>query len=576
MKKQKKNLLVDIYFIIAFICLVLIIPNVSNAWDSFDESNLAVSNIITDGAKLKGFDIEFTLSDSYEERITQTCNCCLILQTTRFYQTGGTTGNGDFTNLGNICAEYKFNSFAEVLSDSKFCKERGIVYALPSDGTTFNGFGDYSTITKTLSNLDINTNTINTYYLYLWVDYEGIYPEVLIGTVEVSFGDIMINGSSEKTVATVTDSREVIKKVEIENANLELKVDERPTFSSRIKDNSDIMKLDETFMALNRMSTLSADEEVYSDEDGLVKDYKYFHIIDLTIAEDANFKFDDTTKVYINGVEKEIAYLPPGSAHTMTIANEGEVIIPEGYVEPAELDEDFARAQRVTLEKIILQAIKDGKVKYNDEETEEIVQEALENGKEVYVEFEVSETISKNQARYYFIDEDAFSGINSKIGEGQKLGAYYIMGIIVYVDGDWVGYIAEIETPLSVTVPLPNGLPKLDENYERIWKVIRYHDGIAEVIDAKCTDNGISFENGKFSEFAAIYEDVKIEKTGKAKAEEQKLEEKAITDNTTNDENLGKSSSNPKTGDNIRVWISLMIISMLGVAVTTKFTKNRK
>ena len=36
------------------------------------------------------------------------------------------------------------------------------------------------------------------------------------------------------------------------------------------------------------------------------------------------------------------------------------------------------------------------------------------------------------------------------------------------------------------------------------------------------------------------------------------------------------TSNNPKTGDNIAIWISLMVVSMLGVAGTIKYTKKRK
>ena len=47
-----------------------------------------------------------------------------------------------------------------------------------------------------------------------------------------------------------------------------------------------------------------------------------------------------------------------------------------------------------------------------------------------------------------------------------------------------------------------------------------------------------------------------------AKAEETKTEE--------------STSNNPKTGDNIAVWISLMVVSILGVAGTVKFVKKNK
>ncbi|MBR3325118.1 MAG: LPXTG cell wall anchor domain-containing protein [Clostridia bacterium] len=33
---------------------------------------------------------------------------------------------------------------------------------------------------------------------------------------------------------------------------------------------------------------------------------------------------------------------------------------------------------------------------------------------------------------------------------------------------------------------------------------------------------------------------------------------------------------NPKTGSNITLWTSLMLISMIGIAVTLKFLKKKK
>ncbi|MBQ3408326.1 MAG: InlB B-repeat-containing protein [Clostridia bacterium] len=56
------------------------------------------------------------------------------------------------------------------------------------------------------------------------------------------------------------------------------------------------------------------------------------------------------------------------------------------------------------------------------------------------------------------------------------------------------------------------------------------------------------------------------------------------TNNNTNNSNdtnntekaTEKNSNNPKTGDNIAIWIGLMLVSMLGVAETIKFIKKRK
>lgn len=45
---------------------------------------------------------------------------------------------------------------------------------------------------------------------------------------------------------------------------------------------------------------------------------------------------------------------------------------------------------------------------------------------------------------------------------------------------------------------------------------------------------------------------------------------------TTTTETVTTTSNNPKTGDNIAIWISLMVISMLGIAGTVKFVKKNK
>ena len=48
------------------------------------------------------------------------------------------------------------------------------------------------------------------------------------------------------------------------------------------------------------------------------------------------------------------------------------------------------------------------------------------------------------------------------------------------------------------------------------------------------------------------------------------------TVNKTTDTTQKANTSNPNTGDNIAIWISLMVIAMIGVAGTVKFVKRNK
>ena len=51
-------------------------------------------------------------------------------------------------------------------------------------------------------------------------------------------------------------------------------------------------------------------------------------------------------------------------------------------------------------------------------------------------------------------------------------------------------------------------MPAVSEGYERSYKMIRYHNGVADVLDA--TDNGdgtISFKSRLFSTYVLVYND---------------------------------------------------------------------
>ena len=461
-----------------------------------------------------------------------------------------------------------------------FCEDNEIIYASPNDEVGFPAFGDKTSISRTISNLSINTNKYETYYVYLWVDNNSkVYPELSVAEIQVNYGEVFIYDHNGEIVKTIEDSREVIDKVEIEDVNLNLKVGEAPTFSANIKNNDGSIKLIETFLSLDRASVLTTDEEFYSYEDVLVKDLKYIHVLDLEILESANKKFDETTKFFINGVKTDPVYMSAGAY--VIFSDESEIIYPEGYIEPAELDEDFEEVQRQTNNEIILQAIKDGKVTYNEEETKNAVQDALENGGEIEVELYVSNSFSRSLAQFNYynnegdsICDEVLNAFDEKLEEGKNIGAYYYVIIFVYIDGDMVGFISEIETPISVTIPLPNGLPELGKNFERTWNVIRYHNGVAEVLDAVQTENGINFLNGRFSEFATVYEDIEKEVQEEVKNDSAIPEEPAEIKDIKEEEELIIETS-PATGDNIVTFVGLIILSLLGIVLTI-IKQNRK
>ena len=119
-----------------------------------------------------------------------------------------------------------------------------------------------------------------------------------------------------------------------------------------------------------------------------------------------------------------------------------------------------------------------------------------------------------------------------------------------------------IDLPLSITVPYPNGIPSLDEGYQRVWKFVKYHDGKVDMLDANKADNGINVSNDKYSTFALIYEDIKINesKTNNEEANEPQTKEEEV--------------NNPKTIDNIMLYILISFISIIGLVVVGLFLKK--
>ena len=76
----------------------------------------------------------------------------------------------------------------------------------------------------------------------------------------------------------------------------------------------------------------------------------------------------------------------------------------------------------------------------------------------------------------------------------------------------------------------------------------------------------------------AIWEDIPEEAV--TPSDENEAPEETVTPNDENEATIKNEDditiNNPKTGDNITLWISLMVISILGVVGTVKFVKKNK
>lgn len=525
--KKKNSLLIIMIFILS---IIMFRPIACNAWEV---ENTSVSNVVVRDGRIVSFDFYFEVPKNLG-----TTQSWLGLQAVKF-------NDDDFMDTGNIYGRYA--TIRDLKRDDDFLFDYKIEQFSEE---SFSCFGeDYSSLTETLSDLSIDSDESGIYYVYLWTQYGGsFYPDALLATVTFDNGLIKVtNSKGEEVVDETFENLEapVVDKIEIVDANFKLIVGEKPIFSAKIKNNSDKFYFEETFMSIDRMSTLDSVDSDINVEDELVEDLKYFHISDIYIKDNVNLKFDENTKVYINGVEqsKDKVYI---SNYWISTSDEGKVIIPEGYIASAYLDEDFEEEQKELFNAALLEAIKAGGIEYSSDEAKDSVNAAIQDGIPVDFELYISESFTKSIA-YHFIDEEILNALNNEIESNYRPVAYYNIAVAVYVNDIFVGYITELSTPLSITIPYPNGVPALSVGYKRIWKLIRYHDGEIDKLDVNQTDNGMSFENDKYSNFVLVYEDIKIDET-----------------------------NNPQTEDNIMLYISILALSIIGFMLMSLFLKKRK
>lgn len=106
---------------------------------------------------------------------------------------------------------------------------------------------------------------------------------------------------------------------------------------------------------------------------------------------------------------------------------------------------------------------------------------------------------------------------------------------------------------VTFTFEMPEELKNKEASVVRTYKVMRYHDGNVNVLDAKydAKTGKLSFETGKFSTYAIVYSDAK-------------------TNSTTT------STPAPQTGDatNTFVYITLLSLALCSVVFVLRKQRN--
>ena len=164
--------------------------------------------------------------------------------------------------------------------------------------------------------------------------------------------------------------------------------------------------------------------------------------------------------------------------------------------------------------------------------------EAISNNEIISTEISVEEQSSLSNANMILIEKEK--------KDSEKVIGYYDIDFLLKTASGTLGGVTEIGEAVTVTLDILGDVPAVKAGFTRNYYVLRIHDGVVERIAANVVNGKLTFKTDKFSIYTVVYEDVK----------------------TTS--NL---ASNPKTNDDIEIYILLLIISLCGMGVLFNIKK---
>ena len=115
-------------------------------------------------------------------------------------------------------------------------------------------------------------------------------------------------------------------------------------------------------------------------------------------------------------------------------------------------------------------------------------------------------------------DKDAITKLVENKLEKGKVGMYIDLSLYKQIGDNKASKITNTNgNKVAISVDVPEKLKNNDKNINRMFYVVRVHDGKAEFLTDGTTENTLLFETDRFSTYAIVYNDVAVEgnpKTG--------------------------------------------------------------
>lgn len=257
--------------------------------------------------------------------------------------------------------------------------------------------------------------------------------------------------------------------------------------------------------------------------------------------EDITIELNSSTHaLYRTVYEEEVDVQEPTQKDNVTI------------VQDKETEEKLENETAQTIEAILNQTA--GKENVSAE-TAMKVADAVQNGEEVKAELVVKEMTEEEVKQISAKDKTAIEDkVLSVLGKDADV-QYLDLSIVLKAGERELGTLNKLEEEITITVEIPEEL----KAEGRIYKVIRNHNGVIEVLDTIVNEDGtISFKTDRFSTYALAYAD---------------KEETNTNADTKPNAKPATGTKAPQTGDN-----SLVIVYMVMclVALVAIISVNRK
>ena len=107
--------------------------------------------------------------------------------------------------------------------------------------------------------------------------------------------------------------------------------------------------------------------------------------------------------------------------------------------------------------------------------------------------------------------------IQSVLGNN-AIGQYLNLNLTLKISGRADRQITDLSAPMYIAITIPQNLVNHDSSIERIYRIVRIHDGVATLIDGTydAATNQFTFATDGFSTYALVYDDVNTTPTGRS------------------------------------------------------------